>query len=390
MKRFLDFLWPAIGAIAVVASLWLLSREFKGEAVAAQVWHQLGAITPGHYLLSIACALAAYAALAWHDRIALLHLGVGRVSIVFVALCSFTTYALSHTIGATVFSGAMVRYRAYSSKGLSAAQIAILVALCSITFGSAACCWLGGLILVCEPQELRRVGGHAAPHPHQHPARPGGRRHVAAGGRRLRVRLDQGPAAVRVRPLPHRLPARRRHRAAARRRPAGADRRRRHLVFRTAGGGQPGLRGDPRDFRRRLLGGAWCRTAPAGAGVFDLLFINALPTIPKAKVLAAVLVFRLFYLFVPLTFAIVVVFLFERRRLGQALHQDGAGGPDGGRIEDGEFDRRPRFTSEPGPELTPFPPPPPVRRGSAGGASCAGRRGRAGRSTSARTGTRRR
>ncbi|MCX4198802.1 FHIPEP family type III secretion protein, partial [Methylobacterium organophilum] len=42
----------------------------------------------------------------------LLHLGVRHLSWLFVSLCSFTTYALSHNIGASVFSGALVRYRA--------------------------------------------------------------------------------------------------------------------------------------------------------------------------------------------------------------------------------------------------------------------------------------
>ena len=67
---------------------------------------------------------------------------------------------------------------------------------------------------------------------------------------------------------------------------------------------------------------ALASNAPAGAGVFDLLFINALPSIPGPKVLAAVLMFRLFYLILPLTFAIIVVALFERRRIGQLLHPE--------------------------------------------------------------------
>jgi hypothetical protein len=37
-------------------------------------------------------------------------------------------------------------------------------------------------------------------------------------------------------------------------------------------------------------------------------------------VLAALLVFRLFYLLLPLCFAIVVVILFERRRLTEVIH----------------------------------------------------------------------
>ena len=41
-------------------------------------------------------------------------------------------------------------------------------------------------------------------------------------------------------------------------------------------------------------------------------------------VLAAVLMFRLFYLLVPLAFAIVVVILFERRRLQQKLRDEKA------------------------------------------------------------------
>ncbi len=52
----------------------------------------------------------------------------------------------------------MVRYRAYTSKGLSAAQIAVLVALCSLTFGLGTIL-LGGIVLIFEPERLHRLGG---------------------------------------------------------------------------------------------------------------------------------------------------------------------------------------------------------------------------------------
>ena len=112
MKRYLELLWPLLGLVAVVVSIWLMSRELKGEAVASQVWQQFRAISPLHYLACVLSACLAYAALAWYDKIALNHLGIRNISLSFVALCSFTTYALSHTIGFSVFSGAMVRYRA--------------------------------------------------------------------------------------------------------------------------------------------------------------------------------------------------------------------------------------------------------------------------------------
>ncbi len=158
MKRILDFFWPLIGFAAVAVSLWLLHREFKGEAVGPEVWEYLKSISPGIYVLAILSTLVAYAALAWYDRIALLHLGVKNISWVFISLCSFTTYALAHNIGATVFSGGMVRYRAYHSKGLSAAQVAILVAVCSLTFVLGTVL-LGGLISVLEPEQLSRFHG---------------------------------------------------------------------------------------------------------------------------------------------------------------------------------------------------------------------------------------
>ena len=62
--------------------------------------------------------------------------------------------------------------------------------------------------------------------------------------------------------------------------------------------------------------------APGGLGVFELVFFTAMQLqtdAEKAPVLAAVLIFRLFYLLIPFAVAIVVVLLFERSRLSQAL-----------------------------------------------------------------------
>ena len=158
MKRILDFFWPLMGFAAVAVSLWLLRQEFKGEAVGPDVWEHVKSISLGHHLLAMLSTLVAYAALAWYDRIALLHLGVKNISWVFISLCSFTTYALAHNIGATVFSGGVVRYRAYHSKGLSAAQVAVLVAVCSLTFALGTVL-LGGIISVLEPEQLGRFRG---------------------------------------------------------------------------------------------------------------------------------------------------------------------------------------------------------------------------------------
>lgn len=316
LKRSLDFIWPLIGFLAVVVSLWLLSKEFRGEAVASQVWEQLGDISFDHYALSILSALLAYAALAWYDRIALMHLGIRNISWPFIAVCSFTTYALSHTIGFSVFSGAMVRYRAYSTKGLSAAQVAVLVAITSITF-TLGSLLLGGLVLVFEPTELRRVANFL---PHfltdVRMAQLLGIAflavvivYVVGSLKRLAplkiagFRIEYPRPEITVQQF-----------VAAPLELIGAAG---IIYFALPEAGNPGFFVVLAVF----LGSfsvAVASNAPAGAGVFDLLFINALPTIPKAKVLAAVLMFRLFYFLIPLAFAILVVVLFERGRFTSA------------------------------------------------------------------------
>ncbi len=158
MKKTLERLWPLIGFLAVVGSFYLLYHELRGESVGAEVWADLKAIPLPAYLAAGASALVAYAALASYDHIALLQLGVKHISWLYISICSFTTYALSHNIGASVFSGAMVRYRAYSTKGLTAAQVAVLVAFCAFTFAFGSVL-LGGLLLTTHHSMMRRLSG---------------------------------------------------------------------------------------------------------------------------------------------------------------------------------------------------------------------------------------
>ena len=176
MQKIKEFLWPLIGLAAVVLSVRALYGKLYDEAashpaiaqrlehadwwpslkiIASVIGGKLAAIPLHAYMMAVASTLVAYAALAWYDRIALIHLRKEKgISWLFVALCSFTTYALSHNIGASVVSGGAVRYRAYTSKGLTAAEVAVLVALCSFTFayGTLICT---GLVLLGEPELLR-------------------------------------------------------------------------------------------------------------------------------------------------------------------------------------------------------------------------------------------
>ena len=319
MKRALDFLWPVIGLAAVVASFFLLAREFRGESMFSMMMARLAGISLHQYLLAAASTLIAYAALAWYDRIALLHLGVRHISWLFVSLCSFTTYALSHNIGASVFSGAVVRYRAYSSKGLTAAQVGILVALCSLTFFLGTIL-LGGLVLTIDPTQLEHLQG-LLPEAltREETARGLGIAALAlialyVIGSLLRLRpINIGPFHVEY-PQPN---VTARQLIAAPMELLGAAG---IIYFALPEAGNPGMMAVLAAFLASFSAGLISH-APGGLGVFELVFLKAMPGVEKHDVLAALIVFRLFYLLIPLLIAVLVVIIFERGRLVETLRR---------------------------------------------------------------------
>lgn len=317
IKRNLDYVWPAIGFAAVLVSFWLLFREFRGQSLGPHLIAAFRAIPPTHYFLALVCTFVAYAALAFYDRIALLHLGVKNISWRFIAACSFTTYALSHNIGASVVSGAMVRYRGYTSKGLTAAQIAVLVAITALTFVLGEVL-VGGAVLTVRPQVLSQLGdflpsflANAAT------ARIVGAAcivavafYVAGSAARLPsrtffgVRIEYPRGGIVLRQL-----------IAA---PAEILSAAGIIYYTLPDAGNPGFLVVLAVFIFSFSA-ALASNAPGGLGVFELVFLKGMPGAPQDSVLAALLLFRLLYLLLPLAFAIVVVLAFEKRRLTEAI-----------------------------------------------------------------------
>lgn len=316
MKKIMDRLWPLVGLVAVVASFYLLYHEFKGESVGAEVWAALNDIPRADYLAAAASTLLAYAALAWYDRIALLHLGVKHISWIFISICSFTTYALSHNIGASVFSGAMVRYRAYSSKGLTASQVAVLVVLCSYTFAFGNIL-LGGVLLTWKPTLMQRLSG-MLPDVVTNPTTALTIGLVCLSGVALYIigsLMHFKPLTIgKMQILYPRPGIMLRQLFAAPMELIGAAG---IIYFALPETGNPGYLVVLGTFLLSFSA-ALVSNAPGGLGVFELLFIKAMPDVSRVQVLAALLVFRLFYLIIPLLIAIVVVVIFERGKLAEA------------------------------------------------------------------------
>lgn len=297
------YFWPTVGLTAVAFSIWLLLDELRGISL-DDVWDSLLAIPLHGWFLSALSAIVAYAALAGYDHIALLHIGK-RVSWLFVTLCSFTTYALSHNIGGSVFSGAVIRYRAYGTKGLTGHEVGILVAVCWFTFVLSSIL-VGAIVLILVPGLFDRfssIGFHSFS--------------GATGlimllpviayifGSWLRLRpLKIGSFQVHYPRLP--IVARQLIIGPLELLAAAAI-----IYFALPEAGNPGY--------LVVLGvflvsfsAALISHAPGGLGVLEVVFLAGLSEMDPVHVLAALLVFRLFYLIIPLIVGLVVVLLFER------------------------------------------------------------------------------
>jgi len=315
MKRASRYFWPVIGLAAILLSVNALYHELRGLSLDEFI-ASFQAISLKSWLLAIGSTLVAYAALAAYDRLALDHLG-HRISLWFITICSFTTYALSHNLGASVFSGAVVRYRAYRSKGLTPGEVGVLVAFCSFTF-TVGTLMLSAVVLLLKPDIIERFAEFL---PVEMSLTTGvlilaliGLYVLGSmvGLRPLRTRWFQlyypRPRIV-VRQLiiaPLELLG-----------AAGI------IYFALPEAGNPGyvvvLGIFLASFSAALLS-----HAPGGLGVLELVFIAALPEMDPADVLAALAIFRLLYLVIPFVMALVVIFIFEHSRFQEQRNELGS------------------------------------------------------------------
>lgn len=299
------YVWPVIGVCAVALSAWLLNKELRGLSF-ADVATSLEAIPARNWVLAVIATLVAYGALAGYDRLALIHLAK-PVSWRFVTLTSFTAYALGHNIGFSVLSGALVRYRAYTSRGLSAAEVGVLVAFCTGTFVLGTLL-LGGLLLVADPTFILRfvdvspwIG-------------------FAAGLAMLGLVLfyvigslfHLKPFAIGTFHVTYpRPPVVARQLVLA---PVEIIAAAGIIYFALPAAGNPGFIEVLAIFLTSFSV-ALVSHAPGGIGVLEVVFLAGLSEMDQADVLAALIIFRLFYLLVPLALSLIVVLFFERQQL---------------------------------------------------------------------------
>jgi glycosyltransferase 2 family protein len=138
--------------IVAVVVLYRILRDIDLEelrdALEATDWRTLG--------IAAFFVAAAYLSLTLYDLFALRTIGRFDVPYRVAALGGFTSYAVGHNVGASVFSGGAVRYRIYSAWGLGVVEVTKICFVAGLTF------WLGnatvlGLGVLYAPQAAHDV-----------------------------------------------------------------------------------------------------------------------------------------------------------------------------------------------------------------------------------------
>jgi uncharacterized membrane protein YbhN (UPF0104 family) len=137
-----------IAAIVLYHILRDIDLDELVDALEATDWRTL--------LIAGLFVAAAYLTLTFYDLFALRTIGRYEVPYRSAALGSFTSYAVGHNVGASVFSGGAVRYRIYSAWGLSVIEVTKICFVAGLTF------WLGnaamlGLGVFYAPQQASDI-----------------------------------------------------------------------------------------------------------------------------------------------------------------------------------------------------------------------------------------
>ncbi len=304
-----------LGIVILCLGIWGV-RTIAGQVTIADVVAEIRK-TPVPLLVAAAASTAlSYVVLMFYDWFATRHLGY-RLRWPTIAAASFASFTLAHTLGLTALTGGTVRYRIYSRVGVKAGDVAAIVLMCGWTF------WLGvvsvaGLGLLVSPDLSKPFADFL----------PGIERWTGAimlGGVlaylalatfwrrdfhlwRYRFILPDGRSTLLQIAI------------------GMID-----LAF--AGGalflllpevGTPGLLSVLTIYGVAMVSGALAH-APGGLGVFEAVILLLMPEAPKSGVLAALVIWRMFYTYIPFLIGVAVVAWGEWQALRRLRAERAAG-----------------------------------------------------------------
>jgi len=144
-------LLPLVILALFSGAIWVLHdslRQFHYH----QILQQVKAIPTLHIIAACGLTIVSYLVMTCYDHLAIRYIK-NPIGIAKTTLASFISYAFSNTIGLSLLTSGSIRYRLYSSWGLSGENIARLVTFTVITF------WLGiatigGLLFIVDPLSI--------------------------------------------------------------------------------------------------------------------------------------------------------------------------------------------------------------------------------------------
>ncbi len=294
-----------LGLVVLGLAIWGLDM-IAGKVTLAEVMADVRD-TPTHLIVAAALSAAAsYVVLVGYDWLATRHLGY-QLPWSTLAAASFASFTMSHTLGVTVLTGGTVRYRIYTRAGVRAADIAMIILLCGWTF------WLGivavaGLGLVIAPDLATPFKGMA----------PDAERWAGA------ILLTGTLAYLLLASLWRREFRLWRYSFFI---PDGRETMLQIIVgaidLAFAGGalylllpdaGVPELLTFLTIYAVAMVTGALSHS-PGGLGVFEGVILLLMPLAPKAGVLAALVMFRLIYTYIPFLLGLIVIAITEWQAL---------------------------------------------------------------------------
>ncbi|WP_188152066.1 bifunctional lysylphosphatidylglycerol flippase/synthetase MprF [Teredinibacter waterburyi] len=290
-----------LGSVAIalifIASMWALT-SLTHHMQLSQIVGYIEQLPSISIVLAVVLTIVSYLLLTVYDLISARY-AKADIGYRAIAPISFSAFAVGHNVGLASVSGGAIRYRAYSMIGLSSVQIAQIVLLIPITFTLGSSLLIGGVFII-EPQEvifalpissaaIRTVGVCLV---------------LLVGAYLIASRLVKAPFLVKS----HQFSFPSISIAVSQVVVSSLD-----LVV--ASTVLYVLLPDFTSIGFSMFLGAYLlaivagmvSSVPGGIGVFESALILLLPTIPPAKLLGAIVVYRAIYYFLPLAVALLII-----------------------------------------------------------------------------------
>jgi uncharacterized membrane protein YbhN (UPF0104 family) len=157
-SRWLRRLHPWLGLAAFALAVFLLHRALRHYSM-GEILASLRAIPLRHLALGAAFTAGSYVCLTWVDTLAVRYTG-SALPYRKIALASFTSLSIGHTLGFAALSSGAIRYRFYTGWGLSPGDVGriILFSAMTVALGMVA---TGGLASLMQSALVAQLFGVA-------------------------------------------------------------------------------------------------------------------------------------------------------------------------------------------------------------------------------------